>query len=121
MTAPEVVSLIAPFLGLLAPLLVYLAARQKMGREAHRDTAEDENTLWERMTVMMDRYGRRADELEAKFRQAEADRAQLTNEVAELRGSMARWKNYAMALVRQIQGANLVPLNPTDFGLGDED
>jgi Mg2+ and Co2+ transporter CorA len=121
MSAQEIVSIVAPFLGLAAPVLIYLAARQRLTHDARRDTAEDEAGLWERMSTMLDRYGKRADELEEKVRQAEANSQELRNEVASLRGSMARWRNYAMALVRQIQAAKLTPLNPADFGLGEDD
>jgi hypothetical protein len=121
MSAQEIISIVAPFLGLAAPILIYLAARQRLTHDARRDTAEDEAGLWERMSTMLDRYGKRADELEAKIRQTEQNAQELRNEVASLRGSMTRWRNYAMALVRQIQAADMVPLNPVDFGLGDDD
>lgn len=128
MTTQEIFGFAAPIIGLVAPFLVYLAARQKLTHEAHRDTVGDEVGLWERMSTMLDRYGRRADELEAKsdalikkVNQAEVTAQELKLEVAKLRGSMTRWKNYAMALVRQIQAANLEPLNPANFGLNDRD
>jgi hypothetical protein len=120
-TPQEWVGIIAPFVGLAAPILVYLAARQRLNREQKKDSAEDEAGLWERMSNMLDRYGKRADELEKKIEVTEEHARQLRLEVATLRGSMTRWRNYAMALVRQIQSANLIPLDPADFGLGDDD
>ena len=121
MTPNEWVGIIAPFVGLAAPILIYLAARQRLARDLRKDNAEDEAGLWERMSNMLDRYGKRADELEKKIRVTEKHAQELRLEVATLRGSMTRWRNYAMALVRQIQCANLVPLDPVDFGLGDDD
>ena len=121
MTHQEIFGLAAPFIGLVAPILIYLAARQRLGHDTRRSAAESEAGLWERMSTMLDRYGKRADELEKKIQITEKHAQELRLEVAILRGSMTRWRNYAMALVRQIQAANLVPLDPADFGLGDDD
>lgn len=121
MTLQELFGFTAPLVGLAAPLLVYLAARQRLTHDVRRGLAGDETGLWERMSTMLDRYGRRADEMEAKMEEALAAARELKSEVASLRGSMNRWKNYATALVRQVQAAKLVPLNPADFGLGDAD
>lgn len=121
MTPQEWVAIIAPFVGLAAPILVYIAARQRLTHDTKRGTAEDEAGLWERMSNMLDRYGKRADELEKKIEMTEEHAQQLRLEVSTLRGSMTRWRNYAMALVRQIQSAHMTPLDPGDFGLGEKD
>jgi hypothetical protein len=121
MTPEEFASLAAPFLGLVAPILIYFATRQRLAHDTRRGTAEDESGLWERMSEMLERYGERADEMEVRVREAEECAHTLRAEIADLRGSMTRWRNYAMALVRQIQAANMTPLDPAGFGLGEDD
>jgi hypothetical protein len=121
MELPEFLRLLSPLLGLVAPILVYLVSRQRLVHDKRKSEADEEAGLWERMSTMLDRYGTRADELEGRLKAAEMKAMNLSQEVATLRGSMTRWRNYALALVRQVQAADLIPLSPTDFGLGDED
>jgi hypothetical protein len=118
---PDFVSILSPIIGLTAPILVYIISRQRLKHDKNKADADEEAGLWERMSAMLDRYGQRADELEERLKSAETTASGLAQEVATLKGSMTRWRNYALALVRQVQAAKLTPLSPTDFGLGDED
>lgn len=112
---------LVPISAVLAPLLIYLASRQKLSHEGERSRAEDEKGLWERMATMVDRYGHRADALERELDGVKKAAERLSEEVSILRGMMRRWRNYAIALTRQMQGTALIPVDPKDFGLDERD
>jgi predicted RNase H-like nuclease (RuvC/YqgF family) len=112
---------LVPISAVLAPFLIYLASRQKLDQEGKRDHAQDERGLWERMATMVDRYGRRADDLERKLTEMQQAAEKLSEEVSGLRGMLRRWRNYAIALARQMQGAGITPVSPADFGLDEND
>ena len=112
---------LVPISAVLAPLLIYFASRQKLDHDGKRSHAEDERGLWERMAMMVDRYGRRADDLERELAEVKKAAEKLSGEVSGLRGMMRRWRNYAIALARQMQGAGMTPVAPADFGLDEND
>ena len=108
----------------LAPYLVYRAQQSKLARDTR---VSDEAGLWERMATMVDRYGKRAEELEAdiaalrdRVTAAEQRARQLEGEVRELRGEVKRWRAFAVALTRQLLIAGVQPVAPIDFGLDDD-
>lgn len=109
----------------LAPYLVYRAQQSKLARDTR---VSDEAGLWERMATMVDRYGKRAEELEAdiaalrnRVTAAEQRAGELEHTVALLRGEVKRWRSFAIALTRQLQIAGIAPVLPADFGLDDEE
>lgn len=119
---------LGPIGAILAPLLVFLIARQRVKQEAKAGRAADDAGLWERMAAMVDRYGERADELSNdvdKLRErltaTEQKARELQLEVTDLRGTVNRWRAYALALIRQMQAAGITPLDLADYGLGDDD
>lgn len=117
----EFLTPLAPIVGLLAPILVYLASRQRLTHDKDREEHAEENTLWERMASMLDRYGQRMTELEEKCAAHEERQRQMANEFVTIKGQLGRWRAYALALVRQVKAAGVEPLSPIDFGLGDND
>jgi len=102
---------------LVSPVLVYVVARARL---THEDKTTRDKDAFERMAALVDRYGKRADELEERVAAAEACTRQLTLEVEELRVLVDRWRAYALALVNQVIGAKVQPLRPEQFGLKHE-
>jgi len=117
----ELLPLLGPLAALAAPLLVYLAARGRLQHDGKRGHAEDERTLWARMAEMVDRYGERADKLEERLKRTERAAARLESRVTRLQGMVRRWREYALALARQMEVAGMTPVRLEAFGLSLED
>ena len=127
MTVSEFVPLLGPIAAFIAPLLVWAAANARLRHDARVKHDDKDATLWERMAAMVDRYGKRADELEAQIETlrsrvntAEAKANALSTKVADLEVTLTRWRAYAVALIQQVRGAGLTPVDPRDYGISDE-
>ena len=128
MNLNDIASVAGPIAAVLAPLLVFLAAQNRLRHDRGRSHSADEAGLWERMATMVDRYGKRADELDASMRKlrgdldaAERRAGSLEAKVLRLTGMVSRWRAYARALARQMEAAGLIPVNLVDFGLDPDD
>jgi predicted nucleic acid-binding Zn-ribbon protein len=126
-TASDFLSILGPLAAFLAPLLVFAAANARLRHDRSRAHATDDAGLWDRMAKMVDRYGARADSLEDALRQLRSrvttaeDRADvLARKVARLEIAITQWRAYAVALISQVRGAGLTPVNPRDYGITDD-
>ncbi len=117
----DILSVVTSLAALLAPLFVYLVARARLQHDEGRGRAEDDNTLWERMTTLLNIYSRRADELDERMRAEELRSDDLARSLADLQTQLTRWRAYAVALANQLRGLDVTPVDPRLFGLGDED
>lgn len=124
----DIVPILGPAAAFLAPLLVWMAANARLRHDARKSHADEDATLWQRMANMVDRYGQRADELETQITnlrqrlvETEDKANALTRKVTDLEVRLARWRAYSLALIQQILGAGLTPVNPRDYGIHDHE
>jgi hypothetical protein len=128
MSFGEILSILGVVAAALAPLLVYLAASSRLRFDRQRSRSADESSLWERMASMVDRYGRRADDLDnqmvmlrQRLTAAEERADSLAREVSRLQLMVDRWRAYALALMHQMRSAGIQPVDLRSYGLEDEE
>ena len=111
--AVQIGVLLAAFAG---PVLVYVIARTRL---QHDKSTTHASHAWERMATLVERYGARADALEARVVAAEAHTESLRTQVLGLQQQLAQWRAFATALQLRSQEAGGVVLDPADYGLHD--
>lgn len=128
----QVIGAISAFVAaVLAPWLLYKREQAKLQHDIQRAAVSHESTLWERMASMVDRYGTRAEALEAEVQQlrgrldtTEQHAKDLDRTIGELQNEVRRWRSFSIALMRQLKSEGFTPLTPESFGLdsnSDED